>query len=238
MSSSLFHIAICDDEKIDRKQLEEMTIKICQEEKIETEISCYETAKQLLNALQNGKKYDLLLLDVMMPEQDGMELAKQIRSQEIGTELVFISVNREMALQGYEVEAARYLAKPLNTEKFREAVRFCYRKSRTDRQIFLPVNGSIRQVSPKDIYYIEIAGRKSRIWQEKEEWDTSLSFTELERMLKGQGFVRCHQSFLVNCRHVKNFRTSSMELTDGRKVPVSKHRVKEVRQNFFDYMKN
>ena len=238
MSNNLFRIVICDDEKIDRKQIKDMTMKICREEKFETEISCYETAKKLLEDLKNGKEYDLFLLDVMMPEQDGMELAKQLRSQKIKKNIVFISVNREMALQGYEVEAARYLAKPVDKEKLREAVRFCYEKFGNDRPILLPVNGSIRQVSPKDIYYIEIAGRKSRIWQEKEEWDTNLSFSELERMLKDQGFVRCYQSFLVNCRHVKNFRTSSMELTNGRSVPVSKHRVKQVRQFFFAYMKN
>lgn len=233
-----FYIAVCDDEDADREQIREMAEEVCRAEKIQAEIVCYGTAKELLEEIHNGKEYAMLLLDVLMPKQDGMELARMLRNQKIETEIVFISCNREMALQGYEVAAARYLAKPLEMEKLTEAVRFCYEKRRNGKEILLPVDGYMRKIAPKDIYYIEIIGRKSRIMQETQEWDTSLSMKELEEILLGQGFVRCHQSFLVNFSHVKNFRTSSMELTDGRNVPVSKHRVKEVRQAFFDYYKN
>ncbi|MFR8169620.1 MAG: LytR/AlgR family response regulator transcription factor [Marvinbryantia sp.] len=233
-----FHIAVCDDEEADREQIRKMAEEVCRAEKIRAEIVCYGTAKELLEEIQNGKEYALLLLDVLMPAQDGMELARALRNQKVETEIVFISSNREMALQGYEVAAARYLAKPLEIEKLTEAVRFCYGKLRSCKELLLPADGYMRKIAPKEIYYIEIIGRKSRIMQETQEWDTSLSMKELEEMLSGQGFVRCHQSFLVNFSHVKNFRTSSMELTDGRSVPVSKHRVKEVRQAFFDYMKS
>ncbi|MDO4337971.1 MAG: LytTR family DNA-binding domain-containing protein [Eubacteriales bacterium] len=233
-----FHIAVCDDEAADRDQIREMTEEACRTEKIQAEVFCYETARELLDEIQNGKEYEVLLLDVLMPAQDGMELARALRSQKVETEIVFISSNREMALQGYEVAAVRYLAKPLEMEKLTEAVRFCYGKLRSHEEILLPVDGYMRKIAPKDIYYIEIIGRKSRIMQETQEWDTGFSIRELEEILSGKGFVRCHQSFLVNFRHVKNFRTSSMELTDGRSVPVSKHRVKEVRQAFFEYMKN
>lgn len=233
-----FYIAICDDDDTDRKQIEEMAEEVCRLDKIRAEIFCYETAKALLKDWQNGREYDLFLLDVMMPVQDGIELARRLRNKELESSIVFISNNREMALQGYEVEAVRYLAKPLDPGRMREAIRFCYGKFQNNKELLLSVNGSMRRIMPKNIYYIEIKGRKSRIRQEREEWDTSLSLRELEGMLLGQGFVRCHQSFLVNCRHVKNFRTSTMDLTNGQSVPVSKHRIKEVRQAFFDYMKN
>lgn len=233
-----FYIAVCDDETTDREQIRKMTEEVCRAEKIRAEIVCYGTAKDLLEEIQNGKEYAMLLLDVLMPAQDGMELARVLRDKKVETEIVFISCNREMALQGYEVAAARYLAKPLEMKKLTEAVRFCYGKLRNRKEILLPTDGHIRKIAPKDIYYIEIIGRKSRIMQETQEWDTSLSMKELEEILWGQGFIRCHQSFLVNFSHVKSFHTSSMELTDGRSVPVSKHRVKEVRQAFFDYMKN
>ena len=101
---------------------------MCRAEKIRAEIVCYGTAKDLLEEIQNGKEYAMLLLDVLMPAQDGMELARVLRDKKVETEIVFISCNREMALQGYEVAAARYLAKPLEMKKLTEAVRFCFRK--------------------------------------------------------------------------------------------------------------
>lgn len=236
MNNQVFNIAVCDDIQMNTEEIAKMTEEICGEEQICPEIFCFEDGEALLQEIENGSRYDLMLLDVMMPGVDGMELAKILRSQNEKNSIVFISSNREMAMLGYEVSAARYLAKPVDKDKLKEAILFCYEEYRKERELLLPVNSSVRKVAPKDIYYIEIVGRKCRIRLEKEEWDTSLSLAELEAMLSGQDFIRCHQSFLVNCRYIRSFRTSSMELTDGRNVPVSKHRIKEVRQAFFDYM--
>lgn len=236
MKAQVFSIAVCDDIQTEKKEIMELTKKICDKERIGFDISCFESAENLLAEMTEGTQYDLLLIDVMMPGLDGIEMARNLRSQNENTSIVFISSNREMALQGYEVAAARYLAKPVDPEKLREAVLYCYSQQQKNMEVFLPANGSIRKVAPRDIHCIEITGRKCRVRQENEEWDTSLSIRELEEMLSGQGFVRCHQSFLVNCRHVRNFRTSSMELSDGRYVPISKHRIKEVRKAFFDFM--
>ena len=238
MINQTFYIVVCDDEQADREQIITMTEQICSKEQINAEITGVTSAQELLKQMKEGQRFDLFLMDVMMPGKDGMELARYLRGRNIESSIVFISNNREMALQGYEVSAARYLAKPLDEERLREAVLFCYGQRPRNRELLLPTSGSMRKVSPKDIYYIEITGRKSRIREKTEEWDTSMSISELEELLTGQGYIRCHQSFLVNCSHVRTFRTSSMELTDGRMIPISKHRIKEVRQAFFDYMRN
>lgn len=232
-----FSIAICDDEEPEMKKIETMTRAICKEEKIQQEISCFQSAGELLEKVQDGKEYQLLLIDVMMPGKDGIELARELRKRKMENAIVLLSYNREMALQGYEVDAARYLAKPLEEEKLKEAISFCYGKSRNTRGILIPGENGMRKIMPQDICYIEIAGRKCRICQENETWDTNVSIKELEKLLLEHGFVRCHQSFLVNCSYVKNFRTSYMELADGSLIPVSKHRIKEVRQQFFEYMR-
>lgn len=93
-----FYIAVCDDEAADREQIREMTEEVCRAEKIQTEIFCYGAAEELLEEIQNGKEYAMLLLDVLMPTQDGMELARALRDKKVETEIVFISSNREMAL--------------------------------------------------------------------------------------------------------------------------------------------
>lgn len=89
-------------------------------------------------------------------------------------------------LQGYEVSAARYLAKPVDENRLREAVLYCYGQYQKGRDLLLPINGGTRKVASKDIYNIEIIGRKCRIRQAKDEWDTRVSMEELEKMLKGK----------------------------------------------------
>lgn len=232
----MFYIAICDDEALDRKQIRELTDRVCRSEGIAADISCFEKADGLLQALQEGRRFDLLFLDVMMPEQNGMALARQLRQQENKTAIIFISNNREMALQGYEVSAQRYLAKPVDEHLFREGLLSCYKNFQSSASLLLPSDAGLRKVDPKEICFIEISGRKCRVIQEKETWLTGLSIGRLEELLAGRGFIRCHQSFLVNCAYIRIFHASAVELSDGKMIPVSKHRLKDARQAFFDYM--
>lgn len=237
MKKQLFDIAVCDDVQTDREEIAHLTEEICRAEGIRSRIERFEHAEALLEAIQGGEHFALLLIDVLLPGLDGMELARVLRGQNEQASIVFVSCNREMALQGYEVSAARYLAKPLDPEKMKEAILFCYGQYQKARGLLLPVGGSMRRIAPRDIYYAEIMGRKCRIRLEQEEYDVSLSMSELEDMLPEHDFIRCHQSFLVNWHHVQSLRTTAIELTDKRIVPVSKHRLKQVRQAFVDYMK-
>lgn len=231
-----FYIAVCDDDEKDRKEIAEMAEQICEMEKIDAEIICFADGNPFLQELKNGMSFDMLFLDVMMPEMDGMKLSRYLRSEKQDLPIVFISSNRDMALRGYEVSAVRYLAKPLEKEYLREAIVFCYGDKNKKKELLFPITGGIRKVSPEEIIYVEIRGRKSHITQEQEEWDTALSIDRLGEMLSGSGFVRCHQSFLVNCRFIRTLRTAQIELVNGVYIPVSKYRIKEVRRYFFEYM--
>ena len=236
MKEQPFYIAVCDDDERDRKEIAKMTAQICETEQINAEIICFTDGSLLLQELKNGTSCDLLFLDVMMPGLDGMELARYLRSEGKKLPIVFVSGNKEMALRGYEVSAVRYLAKPLEMEYLREAVIFCCGEKNKKKELLFPITGGIRKAKPDEILYVEIKGRKSRITQEREMWDTALSIDRLEEMLSGFGFVRCHQSFLVNCRFIRTLQTSQIEVVNGEYIPVSKYRIKEVRRFFFDYM--
>ncbi len=238
MKYPVYRIAVLDDVEADRAEIAEMTAEVCCEEKICPELFCYGSAEEFLNVMKQGQKFDLLLLDVMMPKQDGMELARYLRDEKQDEAIVFISNNREMALYGYEVMASRYLAKPLRKAQLKEAVEFCYGKKREAEKdtLLLPAESGVKKISAKEIYYVEINGRKCRIVQAEEEFNVRCSIREMEERLSGQGFIRCHQSFLVNCRYIRTVKSTVIELTGGKRIPVSKHRIKEVRSDFFAYM--
>lgn len=236
MGKEPFYIMICDDEQEDRETIAEMTKQICKMEQIDLRISCFESGEELLQGLNTGAACNLILADVMMPQMDGMELARFLRREKRKVSIVFTSSNREMALRGYEVAADRYLAKPLKMEELREAICFCYGKLLTREEILLQTGKETKKIAPSEILYIEIKGRKIHIVLTGEEWDTPLSIDQVEKMLSNYGFVRCHQSFLVNCRYIRTLSASQIELKDGSVIPVSKHRIKDVRKSFFDYM--
>lgn len=129
MTSHIFQIAVCDDDLNDLKETEQSTSEICFEENICACFVSYENSLALLNDLKEGKKFDLLLLDVLMPDLNSMELARCLRESKQNTSIIFISVNLEMALQGYQVSAPRHLVKPLKKDELRETILFCHKQT-------------------------------------------------------------------------------------------------------------
>lgn len=238
IQNNSYCIAICDDEQQALRKIMDMATDILHEENILPEISCYESGMTLLDAMKNGRNFDLILLDVVMPQQDGMALAKCLRGGIYDHSIVFVSSNREMAMQGYEVSAVRYLAKPIERERLREALLYCFKLRQKQREILLPVSGGMQKILPKDIKYIEVQGRGCRVVQEHGTLSTSMRISELEPLLKDQGFIRCHQSFLANLRYIRIVRSNELEFFNGTVIPVSKYRIQTVREAFFSYLES
>lgn len=235
VQKNLFHIAICDDEQQDVLRIYEMVCEILQTENIESEIFCYHSGGELFKTIREGMRYDLFLLDVMMPRQDGMELAEYLRTEGHEGDIVFISTNREMALRGYEVEAKRYLSKPVDAGYLREALLYCYHNMQKN-ELVISADGGICRVNYREIKYIETHGRGSRISLEKGEVFTSQRISELETLCDAHCFARCHQGYIVNFEFVEKLKYSEIVLNDGECIPVSKHRVKQIRQRFLAFL--
>lgn len=87
MTSHIFQIAVCDDDLNDLKETEQSTREICFEENICACFVSYENSLALLNDLKEGKKFDLLLLDVLMPDLNSMELARCLRESKQNTSI-------------------------------------------------------------------------------------------------------------------------------------------------------
>ena len=230
------HIAICDDESTDRQQTADLTREIMVAEGLACDLSGYESATALLTAIQGGAQFHILLLDVMMDGLDGMVLVAALRKLGNSTAIIFISSNREMALRGYEVSAARYLAKPLREDQLREALLYCYKTFCENKELLLPTEKGQSTLAPSDIIYVESWGRGARLWLTSGPIETSVRISELASMLPERSFTFCHRTILVNLAFIKHLRANEIELADGRTLPVSKHRVSELKKRLLEYM--
>lgn len=229
-------IAVCDNEQTDRAQIAGMTKEILQEADILYSISGYESGKSLLADIQNGALFHILLLDVMMDEMDGMELAATLRKQKNKTAIIFISLNREMALRGYEVSASRYLAKPLDRDKLKEALMHCCQVWQEKKEILLPTDLGQHRTSFSDIQYVEAFERGTRFVLAHETVESRLKLSEVEGMLPGSAFILCHRAYIVNLSCVKFIRHYEFALKCGEIVPIGKGRFSEIRRRFVDYL--
>lgn len=229
-------IAICDDDKAYCEQITAMTCRILEQADIPYSISAFAGSLQLLDAIHSGACFHVLLLDVMMNELDGMELAALLRAQKNPASIVFISCNLEMALRGYEVSAVRFLAKPVEQPRLEEALLHCCDYWQKRKEILLPTDQGHYRTSFSEIQYVEAFERRTRFVLTHEVVDAKLKFSEAEALLPRRAFLQCHRAFLVNMDHIRRLRADAFELKSGIQVPISKHRYNDASRRFFDYL--
>ena len=210
-------IAVCDDEPMDRQQAADLTNDIMTAEGLACSLSCYESATALLTAIQDGAQFHILLLDVMMEGLDGMELAA--------------------ALRGYEVSAARYLAKPLREDQLREALLYCYKTFCEKKEILLPTTRGQRRIPLANILYAEAMERMTKLVLTDRLEEVTLKFSDLLELLPERQFQPCHRSYLVNLEHIAYVRSRDLELTTGDVLPVSRYRAEDLQKQFVAYLR-
>ena len=233
-TSNELKIAVVDDIEKDRFQIAEQARDILVHAKVSHSISGYGDARSLLDDIHSGKKYDLLLLDVLMDDMDGMALAKALRDQGDSTMIIFISISQEMARRGYQVEAARYLVKPLEREELKEALTYCYEKRQAQKEILLPTEKGQYRTSFPNIQFVEAFDRGTRFVLTDDTVETKLKFREVEVMLPKSTFILCHRAYIVNLALTKHISQYEFVMKSGAVVPISRLRYNEIYRMFVD----
>lgn len=121
----MIKIAICDDEKIACELLEKKILSYMENWKERCEIKCFFSAMELL---QTPCAFDLFFLDIQMPEQDGIALAKKIRENENLGAIIFITALSEHVYDAFEVEAFDYICKPVDDMRLQKTLDRAIRK--------------------------------------------------------------------------------------------------------------
>lgn len=230
-------IAICDDEVDDLNQIGSLTKELLESEKISYTISKFSDAISLKTSIEKGRKFNILLLDVMMDTLNGIDLAVALRERGNNAAIIFISCNRDMALLGYEVSAVRYLAKPLQKEKLREALVYCYQKYLSRKEILLPTKEGQCRILVSDIIYIEPWDRGTHLVLISGECMSGIKISEIEHILPSESFVFCHRTLLVNLAFIQSIRYCELTLKNGKILPVSKYRQAQVKERFLKYLR-
>lgn len=227
-------IAVCDDIAADRTEICAMTGNILRDAGISHEIIEYESGKRLLAAIEGGKQFHILILDVLLEGMSGLDLAAALRRQKNKAEIIFVSINRELAMLGYEVSAARYLAKPVSEEKLQEALLYCSRTAQSRKEILIPMEQGYQCAALTEIAYVEAYDRGTKFYLTGKTLASRMKFKEAEELLCPSGFIVSHRSFLVNLSQVCSIRRYELEMKDGRIVPIGQARFLEIRRKFMD----
>ncbi|MBP5275273.1 MAG: response regulator transcription factor, partial [Lachnospiraceae bacterium] len=181
--------------------------------------------------------FDLLLSDILAVGMNGIEAAEEIRRLGDKLPIVFISSTAEYALDGYRVNALRYLQKPVQIDKLREALLEAYSnigKKRTEYLSF-QVADKFYKVNYDDIIYLESMGRDTYVVTKTESITVHAKFSDMENKLPSDRFVRCHRSYIINMSEVKDIARYRFLTKGGVEIPISQLQYADVKQSFIDF---
>ena len=106
------NIAICDDEQKSLQMIQKELYHIADKLKIEIETYAYKEGKKVLDLIYNEKEdFDVLFLDIDMPDVSGLEVAKKLRQKHLDIILIFISAHEQYVFESIEYNPFRYIRK-------------------------------------------------------------------------------------------------------------------------------
>lgn len=233
----MYRVAICEDELIYREALEKDCSHILTRIKIEYRLSIFKGSEEFLDFVaRNGMEFDLLLLDIVMEGRNGMELAQMIRKTDEKVTIIFITSNPEFALQGYDVKAMHYLLKPVSKEILGGLIQKDY-KTKYEKKYYIFENGAVKQkIWIEHILYLEIKGRKVEIVMKDEKFFYRGKLSMLLQQLPSEQFFRCHQSFAINIKHMKELTQKEVCAVDGKRIPISRKYTREILTAFMKHL--
>lgn len=226
-------IAVCDDEERFRADIRDHVDRLFGS--LDVMVDSYSSAPDLIDKFEK-KPYDLVFLDIEMPGMNGIEAARRLRELSDKVYIVFLTGHVEYALEGYEVNALRYLTKPINEDKLKEVVKYVSDKMSDARHIRIRVDGEDIFVNISDIYYFEARDQYVMIYTKDKDYLVRYNLSDYEEELKNDGFYKTHRSYLVSLGKVKKLAKNEAVMEGGGAVPVSRGAASGLKEALYAYL--
>ena len=237
MDKPIYRIAVCEDEKILRTQLENIISRIAQENRKECRIAGFETGGALLKAVcGEGDCFDLIFLDILMDGMDGMETARALQKEGIRAKIVFVTSSPDFVFKGYEVGAFRYLLKPYQEGEIKKVLMECFTQSLAPKDLVIQNGAVLRRIPFRDICYVEAQRKTSVVFLDTEAVPVPYKISEIGSGLPEEAFFRCQKSFIVNLEQITTIRRYEATLRGGKVVPVSRAKWTELREKLIGHL--
>lgn len=246
----MLQIAICDDEPLLLHEIRRITEDCLQRQQTFSILSAYTDGKTLLYEIQDGKRFDLLLLDIEMPDVSGMELAKQIHGLLPDALVIFVTAHYKYAVDAYELHIFRYIPKNQLKERLPHALKDAVSLleiQNTDSYIITSQN-RFERIPLKEILFIEKDGKNAIIHtavpgnQTENRTDATRSvrkpLSEVFDELHSEEFYFIERGFIVNLRHITEISHTDCILADRIHLPIAQSRLPELKKRLNLYWKD
>ncbi len=231
-----YKIGICDDDAAQREHLMAIVAAWAKRGRCLTEVRQYSDAKAFLFEYSEEKDFDILLLDIEMPQISGIELAKTVRRDNTVVQIVFITGYYEYFGDGFDVSALHYLVKPVDAGKLlpvldKAAANLSYRQ----RSVLVSTQDAEVKLPLEDIIYVEAENVYVVVHTVRTTYRTRSTLSKFAEQLD-ETFFKVHRSYVAALKYIVKITRGSITMINGDQLPVSRGMYDQVHAALVKYL--
>lgn len=234
----MLKIALCDDDSRELTHVGALLEQYQSRNHIAARIDTFPNAMALMDALRR-ETYHLLILDILMPGFSGIQAARELRSFDSETKILFLTSSPEYAVESYQVDAFYYLLKPIRSaDLFPVLDRLLQQLRRAEDTLLVTLPSGLVRLPCSRVEVLEVNSKRLLFYLS----DGTLrevrgTLAEYEpQLLKTGFFVKVHRSYLVNMDYILHLKATELVTCTGKTVPISRLVSAQVRQEYMDFL--
>ena len=232
-------VFICDDESNELKNIEKAVAEYATVHlELLIEIKSFSNPYDLIEHIHKNGVPDIALLDICMPGVLGTEIAREIMSKsEESTDIIFLTTSSDFAVEAFSLHVSDYLSKPYTKERLTESLDRVIEKR--EKRIYVPIQcgKEIYRIELQNVLYAEAKNHIVEIHLKSGKClRTRMPLIKLMELFKQlKGFALVGASYIVNFIYVQSLHHTTLEMTNGEKIPVPRRLRSELERQYFDF---
>lgn len=235
----MIKVAFCDDDKSVLNELESLLDQYRTKHNQEIEYTVFFNSLELLAEIEKGVRYDILFLDIILPNENGISIAKEIRQYDSVVKIIFLTSSAEFAVQSYTVNAYFYQMKPIREEEFFSLMDSVINECRKEHQysLILRCKSGITRIDLNGLAYCEVYGRTLLFHMENGGvLEGTGSMDNLyKQLLQYKNFIRPHRAYVVNMKYIRNISGKAITMENLVEIPIPHGKYSEIKNSYLAY---
>ncbi len=220
-------LVLCDDDENDLQALRRSVWEYLTQRGLSGDVQCFSEPEEVLRYSDTVDRA-IYLLDVIMPDMDGIELGKKLRGHNDNSVVIYISSSREFALDAFSVHAFSYLIKPFNEEQLfaelDESIGKCgftpHRLSvkTADGTILIELSDiiAVEYLAHRLLFHLVNGGKIERAYR-RDPFDV-----QAEEIMRTGDFLKVSASYLVNYRKIQGVLADEFIMCNGTRYKITR----------------
>lgn len=231
----MLKIAICDDDVKMTGRLDTVLEEIAKRNFVKIDTEVFLDGGELEKAVEEKMYFDIIFLDIEMGDEDGITAARKIRETDRNVLIIYVTSHESYMQESFSVRPFRFVVKPIEEKILERYFLEEYEEISSYDSYFRYKNKRKEWKIPiRKILYFESHRRKIYVVTEEETLEFYGKLSEVEEELK-QGkmvFLRVHQSFLVNYRHIEGLAYDYLIMDSGKRISISEDRRRMISEQY------